>query len=350
MDIILAGLSRVGKSSIKKVVFEKMSPHTSVYNETCLNIESYTLDNLGYTSLIVRDYPNNYRFDNITNNTELKYIQSSGTLIYIVDCQELSEDTYDHMKKTINSVLNKNPKIFIDIFLHKIDGAFFIQNTNVAQKNKDIGNNINKILQDIHMDIPATVYKTSIYDHSLFEAFSRIFQKLMPQNSLFSKLIDNLSQYCKFEKAYLFDVTNKIYIAIDYSPIDEQLYETCTDMIDIVLDMIGIYGEKSFTDFSEKQNLDGDENNLMEMSENTGEFFDSNGYSLITINNLNRGEDSKSHLYLRFIDSNLALISIINDEDFERAHLMDFNIKIFRDAVKEIFGVSKNYEKKLNDV
>ncbi len=167
-----------------------------------------------------------------------------------------------------------------------------------------------------------TIYKTSIYDHSLFEAFSKIFLKLMPQNGLFSKLLDNLTTYCRFEKAYLFDVTNKIYIGIDNSPIDEQLYETCTDMIDVVLDMSGIYNDG----ISEMGKLG----------------FDENSYSIIKINNINKSEDARSYLYLRFIDANLALITVINDENFERQHLIDFNIKLFKEAVKEILIISKN--------
>ena len=326
-DIIIAGLDKVGKTSIKKVVFEKMPPHESVYLETSSNIENYTLDNLVYTSLVVRDYPSNYKFDT-SNSTEINYIQSSGILIYVINCQDIRENTFEHMKKTINAVLFRNSKIRVDIFLHKTDGAFFVQNTNISQKNNEINSTINKILSDIQLPSPATVYKTSIYDHSLFEAFSRIFQKLMPQNNLFSKLLDNLTQFCKFEKSYLFDVSNKIYIAIDNSPIDEQLYETFTDMIDVVIDMSGIYGESN--DETTQEN-----------------FFDDNSYSLINIKNLNRGEDSKSHLYLRFIDTNLALICIINESNFQRVHLIDFNIKLFREAVKEIFKVSKSLGEKV---
>lgn len=324
MDIILAGLSKVGKTSIKKVVFEKMSPHESVYLETSNSVESYTLDNLGYTSLVVRDFPYNYKFDN-PSSSDLKIILSAGIMIYVIDCQEISDNTYEHMRKVITSVLQKNPKIIIDIFLHKTDGAFFVNNTNVTQKNQEINSNINKVLNDIHLTNPATVYKTSIYDHSLFEAFSRIFQKLMPQNGIFSKLLDNLSQFCKFKKSYMFDVSNKIYIAIDNNPIDEQLYETCTDMIDVVLDMSGIYGENVMQQQNEGNGYEDDT------------CFDENSYSLIKIQNHNRGEDSHSYLYLRFIDVELALICIIDDEDYERVHLIDFNIKLFREAVKEIF-------------
>ena len=95
---------------------------------------------------------------------------------------------------------------------------------------------------------------------------------------------------------------------------EEQFYEICSDMIDVVLDMSGIYRE-----------MDNNETQ-----------FDDNSYSLFKINN-KRSENSKSFLYLRFLDVNLALICIINDENFERQHLIDYNIKYFKDAVKEIY-------------
>ena len=123
---------------------------------------------------------------------------------------------------------------------------------------------------------------------------------------------------CRFEKAYLFDVLNKIYLAIDSSPMESQTYEICSDMIDVVLDMSGIYGDDI----------------------NTDAYFDDNSTSLINIKNNERSENSKSVLYLRFIDSNLALISIINEENFERPHILDYNIKLFRNAVKKILNKS----------
>ena len=44
------------------------------------------------------------------------------------------------------------------------------------------------------------------------------------------------------EKAFLFDVVSKIYIATDSSPVDMQTYELCCDMIDVVIDVSCIYG------------------------------------------------------------------------------------------------------------
>lgn len=106
---------------------------------------------------------------------------------------------------------------------------------------------------------------TSIYDHSIFEAFSKVVQKLIPQlptlenllNILISvkmtfilvffydrqlKILKKCLQNSAIEKAFLFDVVSKIYIATDSSPVDMQSYELCCDMIDVVIDVSCIYG------------------------------------------------------------------------------------------------------------
>lgn len=313
MDIILMGLSNAGKTSIKKVVFEKMLPHESVFLEPTQNIENFKVENLCYTTGYVRDFPKNYNFEKAPP-VELKYFQTCTVLIYVIDSQDTTEETYDYLKEVVINALNRNPKIAIEIFLHKADGAYFLKINNMNKRRSEVQTRIKDIFIELNLEINAGFYSTSIYDHSLYEAFSRIFQKIMPQNNLLSALLDNLATSCRFEKSYLFDVYNKIYLAIDSSPMEEQFYEICSDMIDVVLDMSGIYGENV----------------------NNDPYFDDNSYSLFKINN-KRNENSKSHLYLRFLDVNLALICIINDENFERQHLIDYNIKFFKDAVKEIF-------------
>jgi len=49
-------------------------------------------------------------------------------------------------------------------------------------------------------------------------------------------------QNCGMEKAFLFDIVSKIYVATDSNPVDMQTYELCSDMIDVVIDVSCIYG------------------------------------------------------------------------------------------------------------
>jgi Ras-related GTP-binding protein C/D len=55
-------------------------------------------------------------------------------------------------------------------------------------------------------------------------------------------LLNALISSCAMEKAFLFDVISKIYVATDTNPVDIPTYELCSDMIDVVIDISCIYG------------------------------------------------------------------------------------------------------------
>ena len=316
MDIIIMGTSKSGKTSIKRVVFDKMSPHESVFNEPTTQIDSLQVDNLGYAKLTVTEFPSNFIEEKGTS-VDISYFQTCGLIIYVFDSLDTTNQPYDYFKDNVLPLLLKHPDISLAVFTHKTDSTN-INPSELSKQKGEIQTRFKDILSKCSFDINVNFYSTSIYDYSLFETFSKIFQKMMPQNNLLSSLLDHLTLSCRFEKAYLFDMFNKIYLAIDSSPMESQTYEICSDMIDVVLDMSGIYGDDI----------------------NTDAYFDDNSTSLINIKNNERSENSKSVLYLRFIDSNLALISIINEENFERPHILDYNIKLFRNAVKKILNKS----------
>ena len=83
---------------------------------------------------------------------------------------------------------------------------------------------------------------TSIYDHSVFEAFSKVVTKsLVPQRKTLQRMLDALVAACDMEKSFLFDVSSKVYVATDSAPVDSASYELCADAIDVVLDVSSIY-------------------------------------------------------------------------------------------------------------
>ena len=97
-------------------------------------------------------------------------------------------------------------------------------------------------------------------------------------------------QHCGIEKAFLFDVVSKIYIATDSSLVDMQAYELCCDMIDVVIDVSCIYSLK-----------DGLE----------GSAYDTQSASTIHLNN-------GTVLYLREVNKYLALVCLLREECFEK--------------------------------
>ena len=83
---------------------------------------------------------------------------------------------------------------------------------------------------------------TSIYDHSIYEALSKVIQKITPEVAYLKNMLDILMSHCRLDKVYVFDVISKLYIATDSTPVDMLSYELCSDMIDMVIDVSCIYG------------------------------------------------------------------------------------------------------------
>jgi Ras-related GTP-binding protein C/D len=310
------GTAKSGKTSIKKVVFEKMPPHESVLNETTIQIDPLQVESMGYAKICVTEfYTNFYQAKAAIADQINQFFSTCGMIIYVFDSQDGTSAPFDYFRDNVLPLLQKYPKTSLAIFTHKTDSVNINKNDLSKQKG-EIQTRFKDILNKANTEISVSFYSTSIYDYSLFETFSKIFQKMMPQNNLLSNLLDSLTMNCKFEKSYLFDVFNKIYLAVDSSPMENQTYEICSDMIDVVLDMSGIYGE-----------------------ENGGEsYFDANSMSLIKISNCWKSDGDKSALYLRFIDSNLALIAIISEENYDKPHLLNYNIEMFRNTVKKVLG------------
>jgi hypothetical protein len=58
---------------------------------------------------------------------------------------------------------------------------------------RDIQQRIGDELADVGLlDVPVEYHMTSIFDHSIFEAFSKIIQKLIPQLHTLQDLLNNL--------------------------------------------------------------------------------------------------------------------------------------------------------------
>jgi Ras-related GTP-binding protein C/D len=80
---------------------------------------------------------------------------------------------------------------------HKIGNAplsyLFFFPTGFVETQRDITQRIMDELMDTGMDhIQLSFYLTSIYDHSIFEAFSKVIQKLVPQLPTLENLLNLL--------------------------------------------------------------------------------------------------------------------------------------------------------------
>jgi Ras-related GTP-binding protein C/D len=159
-----------------------------------------------------------------------------GALIWVIEYLE----AIMRLNTTILNLQHSYPNINVEVFVHKVDG---LSEDYKGDTFRDIIQRVQDELSDHgYENAPVSFYQTSIYDHSIFEAFSKVIQKLIPQLPTLEALLNSLCSTCHIEKAYLFDIMSKIYIATDTSPTDIGSYEICSDYIDVVIDVSEIYG------------------------------------------------------------------------------------------------------------
>ena len=63
---------------------------------------------------------------------------------------------------------------------------------------RDIQTQVESEMQEMNIDPQVAVHMTSIYDHSIFEAMSKVIQKLIPQLQYLENLLDMLTSVCSF--------------------------------------------------------------------------------------------------------------------------------------------------------
>lgn len=157
----------------------------------------------------------------------------------MIDTQDDYHDSVARLTATVANLQAIYPNVNIEVFVHKIDG---LSDEYKADAFQDIRQIIEDELNDHgYKNPPISFHQTSIYDYSIFEAFSKVIQKLVPQLSTLESLLNILVNNSGMEKAYLFDTITKIYVASDTRPIDLETYELCSDYIDVILDISELY-------------------------------------------------------------------------------------------------------------
>ena len=163
-----------------------------------------------------------------------------GALIWVIDAQDDYTDSLNRLVVTIMNLQQTEYRdILIEVFLHKTDG---LPDELKGDIYTDITSKVSDELADAGYINPRVTYHvTSIFDATIFEALSRVIQKLIPELNTLQNLLNTLADNTGMEKAYLFDINSKIYVASDTRPVDMGGYEVCSAMIDYVLDTIDLF-------------------------------------------------------------------------------------------------------------
>lgn len=306
--ILLMGLRRGGKSSICKVVFHNMQPLDTLYLES--TSKPTTEQFLSLIDLSVMELPGQLNYFEPTYDSE-RLFSSVGALVYVIDSQDEYLNALTNLSMIIEYAYLVNPRINIEVLIHKIDG---LSEDYRLDAQRDIMQRTGDELLDLGLEgVQVSFYLTSIFDHSIYEAFSRIVQKLIPELPSLENMLDNLVQHSAIEKVFLFDVNSKIYVATDSSPVDIQTYEVCGEFIDITIDLNDLYVDESAKDLTRTTK------------------------PLKSVSHLSNG----SLLYLGQMIRGLALVALVRYEEDKldgSLAIIDYNVNQFKKSLMKMWN------------
>lgn len=307
---------RGGKSSICKVVFHNMQPLDTLYLESTSNPTMEHFSTL--IDLAVMELPGQLNYFEPNYDSE-RLFKSVGALVYVIDSQDEYMNALTNFAIIVEYAYKVNPSINIEVLIHKVDG---LSEDFKVDTQRDIMQRTGEELLELGLDgVQVSFYLTSIFDHSIYEAFSRIVQKLIPELPFLENMLDNLVQHSKIEKCFLFDINSKIYVSTDSSPVDIVTYETCAEFVDVTIDLHDLYKVQSTAD-NDVNNNNNDAGKPNEVK---------------SVSALNNG----IVIYLRQMIRGLALVALIrpDDTDIESClTVVDYNVDIFKKGLEEVWA------------
>lgn len=176
--ILLMGLRRSGKSSIQKVVFHKMSPNETLFLESTNKIVKTDINNNSFVQFQLWDFPGQIDFFDPAFDSEIIF-KKCDALVFVIDAHDDYIESLAKLNKAVLKAYDVNKATKFEVFIHKVDG---INEDLKMETQRDIHQRATDDLVDAGFEhICLSFHLTSIYDYSVFEAFSKVIQRLIPQ-------------------------------------------------------------------------------------------------------------------------------------------------------------------------
>ena len=305
--VVVCGLRRSGKSSILRVLFNKLSPHEASYIEPSSQPTFLPPSTNPLLQLRVIEIPGSWGWEDSEQMDEL-FFGKCQSLVFVIDAasDEVASGVFSLAKRVISRALRVKSNIHIHLFLNKVDANYKFDPDSVqAEGNKAtfVQGVVARICEDLKMPLDLAAHCTSIFDSSIHEAFSKVVQRPLLASGKVEQILDTIVTSCRLERAVLFDISSKLNFASDSNQTDSSMYSLMQDMLEVVIDIGGIYGTPQTS--SEKTDC--------HISLSNGEV-----------------------LYMRLIEKGLALVSIVKIEHFDKTFLLNHNISAFKDALMRI--------------
>ncbi|KAF8633852.1 hypothetical protein AX15_001223 [Amanita polypyramis BW_CC] len=209
--VLLMGASGSGKTSMRSLIFSNLPASLTARLGATIDVEQNHVRFLGDLILNLWDCGGQDAFmDAYLSAQRSTIFQQVGVLIYVFDIetQEKFKDT-EYYRDCLEGLKTYSPDASVFLLVHKMDLVRGKEGTFEKKKQE---------LEEASGDVQVSVFGTSIYDESLYKAWSHIVHTLIPNASVLHRHLSIFAKTCNASEVILFERTTFLVIATSSSP------------------------------------------------------------------------------------------------------------------------------------
>ncbi|KZT61570.1 hypothetical protein CALCODRAFT_427621 [Calocera cornea HHB12733] len=218
-----------GKTSMRSVIFSNHLAETTKKLGATIEVEQSQHRFLSDLMLNLWDCGGQEAFmENYLRHDQNQIFANVQLLIYVFD---ISSKEYDKEKDfayytdCLNAIKEYSPDAAIFVLIHKMDLVG-------SDKRKEVFLRKKQELLDHSEDVPIRVFGTSIWNESLYRAWSRIVHTLVPNAQDLTNHLDEFVESCSAVEAVIFEKTTMLLIAWSTGYPDAGLVQNQHDDVD----------------------------------------------------------------------------------------------------------------------
>ncbi|KJA27073.1 hypothetical protein HYPSUDRAFT_35617 [Hypholoma sublateritium FD-334 SS-4] len=205
--VLLMGASGSGKTSMRSLIFSNNPASLTARLGATIDVEQNHVRFLGDLILNLWDCGGQDAFmDSYLTTQRGTIFKQVGVMIYVFDVEsrEILKDL-EYYRDCMTGLQQYSPDAAVFLLIHKMDLVREPRQPTFLKRKQE--------LEEASGDISVSVLATSIYDESLYKAWSNIVHTLIPNANVLSRHLNVFANACSATEVILFERTTFLVIA-----------------------------------------------------------------------------------------------------------------------------------------
>ena len=229
--IVLMGLSNAGKTCIYERVFEGKKPWELMQSTATKGIDYRNYEVGSVTKPMIWDLGGQQQYlDEYHGPLRNSIFQKASVLLYIIDASDSDrfENARIEFEWSVNQILSFNKSPIINVFFHKID----------LIHDKDVLIPYLKNLLSQNLSCEINFYATSVFDESLFTAWSGIIRGISPKSTFINSILKSLKDQEGVKDALLIEKTTGLACGSTLDGSEEEIVIGMVSLLIVTCDQV----------------------------------------------------------------------------------------------------------------